>query len=152
MPVVEEQAVYNVPLDESVQLYIVELCKEKQISPELVLAMIEQESRYNIDIVGDNGNSLGLMQIQPRWHKDRMDRLGCDNLLNPYENVTVGVDILLELFEKYDGDVYMVLMAYNGGPSYAQKMMNKGKISDYALSVTSRAEELEGEKKYELKM
>lgn len=132
----------RIALDESVQLYIIELCKEKHISPALVMAMIERESRCNIDIIGDNGNSLGLMQIQPKWHQERMDRLGCTDLLNPYQNVTVGIDILLELYSKNE-DTAWVLMAYNGGIAYADRHYDAGNISEYAEGIMARAEELE---------
>lgn len=133
---------YDVPLDEDLQLYIMDLCEEVNISAALVIAVIERESNFNASAVGDSGNSLGLMQIQPRWHQERMNRLGCSNLLNPYENVAVGIDILAGLFAEYE-DLAFVLMAYNGGTNYAMNMIQNGKVSDYAISVEARAEELE---------
>lgn len=133
---------YDVPLDEDLQLYIMDLCEEANISAALVIAVIERESNFNASAVGDSGNSLGLMQIQPRWHQERMNRLGCSDLLNPYENVAVGIDILAGLFAEYE-DLAFVLMAYNGGTNYAMNMIQNGKVSDYAISVEARAEELE---------
>ena len=133
---------YDVPLDEDLQLYIMDLCEEANISAALVIAVIERESNFNASAVGDSGNSLGLMQIQPRWHQERMNRLGCSDLLNPYENVAVGIDILAGLFAEYE-DLAFVLMAYNGGTNYAMNMIQNSKVSDYAISVEARAEELE---------
>ena len=134
---------YDVPLEEQLQHYIIDLCKKANIAPALVMAIIERESEFDPLEVGDNGNSLGLMQIQPKWHQWRADELGCFDWYNPYDNVTVGIDILADLFAKYEDDVYMVLMAYNGGNSYAYRMADKGKVSDYAIKVDARAEELE---------
>lgn len=134
---------FDVPLDADLQLYIMDICEEANISAALVVAMIERESYYNASAVGDNGNSLGLMQIQPKWHQWRMDELGGSDWLNPYNNVAVGVHILTELFNKHGDDVYMVLMEYNGGPSYVNKMASKGIISDYAIKIDARAAELE---------
>ncbi len=106
--------------------------------------MIERESNYKADAIGDNGNSLGLMQIQPKWNAERMERLGCVDLLDPFQNVTVGIDVLAELIDK-DTDLYWVLMAYNGGQAYATKNMKNETYSDYAIYVTERATELEKE-------
>lgn len=139
-PVIE---LYDVPLEEQLQHYIINLCKKKNIAPALVMAIIERESGYDPLAKGDSGNSLGLMQIQPKWHQWRADELGCLDWYNPYDNVTVGIDILSDLFAQHGDDIYMVLMAYNGGNSYAYRMQNKGEVSDYAIEVDARAEELE---------
>ena len=134
---------YDVPLDDSLQKYIINLCKERNVAPSLIFAIIERESNFNFNCVGDSGNSLGVMQIQPKWHQWRADKLGCLDWFNPYDNATVGIDIIAGLFEKYGDDVYMVLMAYNGGSSYANRMSSKGVVSDYAIKVNVRAEELD---------
>lgn len=132
----------NIPLDEELQIWVFDYCKDKHISPYLVFAMCERESQYKADAVGDSGNSLGIMQIQPKWHQERMDRLGCTDLLNPYQNVTVGIDILLDLYSKNE-DTAWVLMAYNGGVAYANRHCDAGNISEYAEYIMARAEELE---------
>lgn len=133
---------YDVPLSEELQTYIFDECEKHNISPAIIIAMIEKESRFTTDAVGDSGNSLGLMQIQPKWHKARMDKLGCNDLLNPYQNITVGIDIVAELKEA-NSDIYWVLMAYNSGIGNANKRIVSGNYSDYALEVVERATELE---------
>ena len=129
-------ATYNVPLERDVQLHVIDECEEHNIDPVIVFAIIEQESRYTADVIGDSGNSLGLMQIQPRWHEARMEQLGCTDLLDPKQNVTVGVNILAELLERYDGNVEKALTAYNRG-HYS------GTVSEYTHSVLERAEAIE---------
>lgn len=133
---------WAVPLEEDLQKHIADLCEEYHIIPELVLAVIEQESQFNPEEIGDSGNSLGLMQIQPRWHSERMQRLGCDDLLDPYQNVIVGVDILAEKLAK--GSTEWALMAYNGGNQYADALQARGEVSEYAKAVIMLAEELKG--------
>lgn len=133
---------WAVPLEEELQLHIADLCEEYHIQPELVLAVIEQESQYNPEAIGDSGNSLGLMQIQPRWHSERMQQLGCDDLFDPYQNVTVGIDILAEKLAK--GSTEWALMAYNGGNQYADAMQARGVVSEYAEAVIMLAENLKG--------
>ena len=108
----------GIPLEQDLQVWLFGYCEKKGISPYLVMAMCERESQYNSREVGDNGESFGMMQIQPKWHQQRMGRLGCYNLLDPQENIIIGIDILLYLFDKSD-DVAWVLMAYNGGEDYA---------------------------------
>ena len=136
-----EPETWDVPLEKDLQLFIADLCEEMSIEPELVLAMIEQESQWNPEAVGDGGNSLGLLQIQPRWHSARMDKLGCTDLFNPYDNVTVAIDILAEKMAADKGTEW-ALMAYNGGNAYANSLVAQGKVSGYAKEVLARAEEL----------
>ena len=131
---------WAVPLAEDLQLHIADLCEEHHIQPELVLAVIQQESQFNPEAIGDSGDSLGLMQIQPRWHSERMQQLGCDDLLDPYQNVIVGVDILAEKLAK--GSTEWALMAYNGGNQYADALQGRGVVSEYAEAVIMLAEEL----------
>lgn len=140
-PTEPETSYYDIPLSEDLQDHIFVLCEEHNIDPELVIAMIWRESRYKANAVGDNGNSLGLMQIQPRWHYERMDRLNCPDLLDPYQNITVGIDILSDLFNS-EKPVEWVLMAYNGGRSYANRNWKAGKISSYAKNVLNYRDEL----------
>ena len=135
-------ALWAVPLEEELQLHIAALCEDYHIQPELVLAVIEQESQYKPDCIGDSGNSLGLMQVQPYWHGERMQQLGCDDLLDPYQNVTVGIDILAEKLAK--GSTEWALMAYNGGNQYADALQARGEVSEYAEAVIMLAEELKG--------
>lgn len=140
----EELTFYDVPLSEELQLHIFQECEKHNIAPAIVIAMIERESNYKADAIGDNGNSLGLMQIQPKWNQKRMSRLGCTDLLDPYQNVTVGIDLLAELIEE-DADLYWVLMAYNAGQSKATEWLNNGIHSDYSIYVVERATELQRE-------
>lgn len=136
---------YDVPLSEELQLHIIQTSEAHNIDPAVIIAVAWKESTYNADAVGDGGNSLGLMQIQPRWHKERMDRLNCQDLLDPFQNVTVGVDILAGLLDNYDGDISMALMAYNAGSTGAYSYwFSKGIYSnDYSRAVLNMAAQLE---------
>ena len=136
--------IYDVPLDAELQTYIAETCGRYGVDVPLVLAIIGQESNYKAHAVGDSGNSLGLMQIQPRWHQGRMDRLGMDDLLDPHQNVTVGIDLLAELIE-HGGEKWAV-MAYNAGAVAADNYMAIGVTTDYAAGVMKLREEIENER------
>ena len=140
---VVEPVYYDVPLDEDLQDHIFLECEARGIDPTLVISIINKESNFRESIRGDNGKSYGLMQIQKKWHVDRMEKLSVTDLLNPYQNVTVGIDYLTELLDR-DKGVEWALMAYNGGPSYANKLEAKGIVSKYAKTVLAYSEELKG--------
>lgn len=133
--VAENATVYPVPLDEELQLFIIGLCEEHHIDPAVVFCMIHQESSFDASKIGDSGEAFGLMQIWPKWHGDRMKKLGCEDLLDPYQNVTVGIDYFAECLEKYDGDNAKALTAYNQG-SY------KGVVNKHAKAVLAKLEDL----------
>lgn len=132
----------DIPLDGELQIWVFDYCKDKHINPYLVFAMCERESNYNADAVGDSGNSLGIMQIQPKWHQWRMDKLGLFDWMDATQNIMIGIDILLDLYSKNE-DTAWVLMAYNGGVAYANRHCDAGNISEYAEYIMARAEELE---------
>lgn len=119
---VEEPApeLYEVPLDAALQLHIISLCEEYDIDPRLILAMIQRESSFRQDAMGDEGKSYGLMQVQKHNHLERMKRLNVTDLLNPYQNVIVGIDIIAEKIAKYD-TLGEALTAYNAGDGGAYK-------------------------------
>lgn len=134
-------SVYDVPLEPDLQLFVIRICEDHHIEPSVVIAVMERESRFRADAVGDSGDALGLMQIQPKWHRERMDRLGVTDLLNPYQNVKVGIDFLAELLDRYNGDIECALMAYNAGMSGARKYwFSKGIYSNgYSQAVMERS-------------
>ena len=137
-----EHVRYDIPLDDELQDYIIETSEERGVDPAIIIAIIKRESQFDIDIIGDRGKAFGLMQIHPRWHSDRMEKLGVTDLLDPYQNVTVGIDIMAELLD--DGkSVEWALMAYNGGYANANRHIEAGTLSGYATDVLKFAEELE---------
>ena len=112
------------------------------ICPELLQALVERESTFYINAT--NGSCKGLAQISTRWHTDRMERLGVEDIYEPYGNILVAADYLRELFdEREDDDVYYVLMRYNMAIDTANSLYAAGEITDYARSIVRRAAELE---------
>ena len=112
---------------------------------ELALAVIWKETNFR-NVVGDDGASVGYMQVQERWHRERMERLGVTDLSDPYGNFLVGCDYLAEMLEKDRGTEW-ALMAYNGGLNYANKMAKAGKVSKYATDVLNYMNDLKMEEK-----
>ena len=133
---------------EIVQVYLWCECKEYGVDYYTVLAIIERESGYHWDKVGDNGNSKGYMQIYEKWHTERMEAGGVTDLFNPYQNIRVGLNCLREIQDKYlaSSGENCVLMVYNMGESTAKKLWAKDIYSSaYSREVIARAQELRQE-------
>lgn len=133
---------------EVVQVYLWCLCKERDIDYYMVVALIERESDYKWDAVGDGGNSLGYMQIGQKWHEERMLEEGVADLLNPYGNIRVGLNFIQELNDRYleSSGANCVLMVYNMGESQAKSWWAKGVYStEYSRGILARAEEIKQE-------
>lgn len=86
--------------------------KQYGISPKLLKAIAKVESGEQPGIVGDDGESIGLFQIQPKWHAQRLKE--GESLLDPEVNTRVACEILTELMDKY-ATLDEVLTAYNCG-------------------------------------
>lgn len=114
--------IYPVNLDADLQRYIIETCEEYMINPSIIIAMCFYESSFNADAIGDNGECMGLMGISPRWCWPEMEKLNCPDMRDPYQNVTVGIDILAQKMAKYDGNPEMALMSYNAGDAGAHRL------------------------------
>lgn len=141
----EQAPLYDVPLSTNLQEHIRQLCDEYGVDMPLVLAIIGQESNYRPDAVGDNGNSLGLMQIQPRWHQARIDKLGVTDLTDSYQNVTVGIDLLAELVGENKG-IEWAVTAYNAGAEIADYNKTIGTRTEYTENVMMLREMIGNEK------
>ena len=139
---------YCIPVNAVEDTYIkpeyVQYCEQigamKNIQPEFLEAFIEYESSGNPN--ARNGKCLGLCQVYEDVHRDRMRRLGVSNLYDPYGNILVAADILVDLFETYGDDTALIVMMYNGS-SDAKRRAENWNFTDYANKVLNRAAELE---------
>lgn len=131
---------------EIMQIYTYCLCKQEGVSYPLIVAMIERESGYQFDTVGDNGRSFGYMQINAAANADRIEESGCTDMLNPYQNVRVGIRLMKDLIEKY-GTIQDALTAYNYGEAGAYRHLwsNGIYVYDYNQSIMNRMREIEEE-------
>ena len=137
----------NIPLSARFQRYIDGKCKSYGISTNVVMGCIRTESNFQTQIMGDNGKAYGLMQVQKQWHKARMKKVGATNLLDPYDNVAVGIDYLAELYKIYNGNWHKALMAYNGGHAYCKRRVRAGLVnSPYSRRVMGYAEDFKKER------
>lgn len=108
----------------------------------LVKAIIRQESAFRADAISRAG-ARGLMQIMPATAV----RLGTspDHLFDPAPNIRVGVRLLSELLDQYDGDVISALVAYNAGPrGRVERLPRNGETPEYVWRVLWLYEQYSG--------
>lgn len=94
------------------------------LKPELVLAVIEVESRFDHFAVSRVG-AQGLMQVMPFW-KDEIGRPQ-DNLTAIETNIRYGCRILQYYLQREKGNVRYALARYNGSYGqnwYPERVMN----------------------------
>lgn len=94
-----------------IQQIIIEEANRAGVSPALMLAIANQESGFNPNIVGDKakGGSYGLFQIHKPSHPDYTG--GFD----PRANAAYASKMMAGLLKTYKGDVAKALWAYNAG-------------------------------------
>ncbi len=134
-------------LPDIVQAYIYTLCKQNSIRYSLVLALMEIESGYQYDALSGT-NDIGYMQVNYKWQQDKMPDMTEKALYNPYVNIRVAIEYLVELSEEFTTEE-AVLTAYHYGVSGAYGRCHKDAAitSDYADRVLEASARIEKELK-----
>jgi soluble lytic murein transglycosylase-like protein len=102
-------------------------CEARRVDvpPELVLAVMDVESRFNRYAVSSAG-AVGLMQVMPFWPNE----LGMRNeqLVRIADNVRMGTTILGYYLRKERGNYQRALQRYNGSlgrPTYSDMVIDR---------------------------
>jgi soluble lytic murein transglycosylase-like protein len=101
--------------------------REFSVDPLLILAVMAIESRYN-PVAESSMGAMGLMQIIPRFHPEKLADHGSEAaLLEPEINIRVGTWVLHEYMRRL-GDVEAALLKYAGAlddpaSQYADKVL-----------------------------
>jgi soluble lytic murein transglycosylase-like protein len=87
-----------------------------QLPPELIWAVIKVESNFRNRAVSKAG-ARGLMQLMPRTAA----AIGLRDPLDPEQNILGGAYYLRHLANRYRGDIFVTLAAYNAGPGTVRR-------------------------------
>src|SRR5450830_29094 len=90
--------------------------RQTSIEPALLHAVIRVESNYNPNALSPQG-ARGLMQLMPSTAK----RFNVHNAYDPKQNILAGAQYLRELQTLFNGNIQLVLAAYNAGPNAVAK-------------------------------
>lgn len=86
---------------------------EHALDPLLILAVVAIESRFN-PVAESSMGAMGLMQVIPRFHPEKVEPHGGDQaLLDPEINIQVGALILREYLGRF-GELEPALQKYAG--------------------------------------
>lgn len=121
VPATEHAPLLDIPLDADVQwTTYTEVCGYDQVSFCLLMAVAKKESRYTYNLIGDQGRSFGMYQVQPYWHHSRMARFGAysgEDLFDPIVCGHVALDYLRDIMNRQGTTMvtHGVLIEYNAG-------------------------------------
>jgi len=117
--------------------------KENDIEPEIVFAVMRQESAFKHDAESRAG-ARGLLQLMPGTAKEVHDQLykdpyDEDKLIESDYNIQLGVKYLAKMVSQFDGNYYYSLAAYNAGAHRVKKWnkeINSNDIDIFLESIT----------------
>ena len=121
------------------------------ICPEVLEAIAYHESRFFPD--SKNGLCYGVMQINVKVHKDRIQKYGWgdEDMFDPLKNIIVSADLLRDLYDEYE-DNGAVLAVYSGNYTALREYEKSGALCNYANVILDKSYELEElHKKHEVK-
>ena len=113
---------------------IFEEAAKHDVDPFLMAALIRQESAFDPGIVSGAG-AIGLMQVMPATGRELASREG-PRPFSPAAlrvadvNLHLGSRYLAQMLSRYNGQLPLVLSAYNAGPSRANRWRRLPEASD----------------------
>lgn len=114
-----------------------EASRRETLNPELLIAIMHKESGLRPKVQSRYG-AQGLMQVVPRWHREKLRP--SESLFDPEVNVRVGADVLEEYLSQADGDMNSALRKYSGNArGYVNSVLKESRalarIAEQASSV-----------------
>ena len=104
------------PVPERMAPIISEAAARYGVDERILIAVARRESDFRRNLVSDTG-ARGVMQLMPETAAD----LGVHDSFNVRQNIFGGAKYLRQLQDMFDGDLDLMLAAYNAGPGAVLK-------------------------------
>lgn len=104
------------------------------VDPYLVLAVINAESKFDKDATS-NKDAKGLMQVTDATAQEvneitnSTEFLTDENIYDEDINIEIGCQYLASLIDRYNGNYYLAICAYNAGIGNVNKWIDENKVS-----------------------
>lgn len=108
------------------------------IDPYLILSIIKTESSFRADATS-NKNAKGLMQMVDSTAEEVNEKMNSSNdfeesnsyidIYDANTNISLGCNYFASLVERYEGNYYLAICAYNAGLGNVDKWINEGIVS-----------------------
>ena len=137
-------------LDYEASQFMIDKCRSKGIDLFLVLGLIQNESKFNVNATGSSGE-IGLGQLMEKTAAHYSNILGYsfsrEASYEPKRNIDLLVEHLSYLYQTVGDDIHGVLTAYNRGVGGMQAYVSRGAspygsatMSDYSVRVIEKME------------
>jgi len=131
----------DIPLSDELQEYTYNTAEKYNVDYDLILAIMQTESQFR-NVVSDNGEDIGLCQINVINAEWLYQEHGINNLMDERQNIEACAIILDKLSGQFDDETHVV-MAYNLGAGKAEKYISDGRITEYTEKVYENKGEIE---------
>jgi hypothetical protein len=114
---------YGISSDLAEKIY--ESSARYDIEPDVAFGLVFVESTFQERAVSHVG-ARGLAQVMPRTAKWMDPTVSTGDLFDPDVNLDLGFRYLRQMIDKYNGDVFKALTAYNRGPGTVDRILRRG--------------------------
>jgi hypothetical protein len=114
---------YGITPDLAEKIY--ESSARYDIEPDVAFGLVSVESTFKERAVSHVG-ARGLAQVMPRTAQWLDPTVNTRDLFDPEVNLDLGFRYLRQMIDKYDGDVFKALTAYNRGPGTVDRILKRG--------------------------
>ena len=113
--------------------FVKQSASASHVSPELIWAVMRQESAFDPEVVSP-ARAIGLLQLLPETASATAkkaslpdDSFSPSALYRPKPNITLGALYLRELLDQLNGSVPLAIAAYNAGPEAIARWKSRAK-------------------------
>jgi hypothetical protein len=114
---------WGIPSEMATQIY--DAAERHDIEPDVAYGLVYVESTFRERAVSHVG-ARGLAQVMPRTARWLDPSVNTQDLFDPEVNLELGFRYLRQMIDKYDGDVFKALTAYNRGPGTVDRILKRG--------------------------